>query len=143
MRPLRYSINVTLDGCCDHRAISSDEDMHRHAAENLAQADALLFGRWAHVWCTSVRSLAYPTATMKGWEYTMDLITGVNLAFVHEQVRVWTRAATARPVAQRAKETLLGRIGDHLIAAGIWLKMRPTPLPTPQELQSWVHGRQS
>jgi uncharacterized protein (DUF1330 family) len=21
MRPLRYSINVTLDGCCDHRAI--------------------------------------------------------------------------------------------------------------------------
>src|SRR5262245_11936664 len=30
---------------CDHRAISPDEDLHRHAAENLAQADALLFGR--------------------------------------------------------------------------------------------------
>ena len=45
MRPLRYSINVTLDGCCDHRAISADEDLHRHAVENLAQADALLFGR--------------------------------------------------------------------------------------------------
>jgi dihydrofolate reductase len=45
MRPLRYSINVTLDGCCDHRAISPDEEMHRHHAENLAQADALLFGR--------------------------------------------------------------------------------------------------
>ena len=44
-RPLRYSINVTLDGCCDHRAISPDEDLHRHAAENFAQADALLFGR--------------------------------------------------------------------------------------------------
>src|SRR5919112_2004904 len=37
MRPLRYSINVTLDGCCDHRAMVPDED--------LAQADALLFGR--------------------------------------------------------------------------------------------------
>src|SRR5438034_2655620 len=45
MRPLRYSINVTLDGCCDYRAIPTDEDLHRHAAENLAQADALLFGR--------------------------------------------------------------------------------------------------
>src|SRR5512143_3722844 len=45
MRPLRYSINVTLDGCCDHRAVIADEDLHRHAAENLAQADALLFGR--------------------------------------------------------------------------------------------------
>jgi len=45
MRPLRYSINVTLDGCCDHRAIPADEDLHRHAVENLEQADALLFGR--------------------------------------------------------------------------------------------------
>ena len=36
MRPLRYSINVTLDRCCDHRAISADEDLHRHAVENLA-----------------------------------------------------------------------------------------------------------
>ena len=45
MRPLRYSINVTLDGCCDHRAIPADEELHRHAVENLDRADALLFGR--------------------------------------------------------------------------------------------------
>jgi dihydrofolate reductase len=45
MRPLRYSINVTLDGCCDHRVMVPDAELHRHAAETLAQADALLFGR--------------------------------------------------------------------------------------------------
>src|ERR1700721_487394 len=45
MPPLRYSINIPLDGCCDHRAMIADEDLHRHAAENIAQADALLFGR--------------------------------------------------------------------------------------------------
>jgi dihydrofolate reductase len=45
MRPLRFSINVTLDGCCDHRAGIVDEDLHRHAAENIGRADALLFGR--------------------------------------------------------------------------------------------------
>src|SRR3984957_10626128 len=45
MRPLRYSINVTLDGCCDHRVFSPDEELHRHAVENLERADALLFGR--------------------------------------------------------------------------------------------------
>jgi dihydrofolate reductase len=45
MRPLRYSINVTLDGCCDHREGIADEELHRHATETLAQADALLFGR--------------------------------------------------------------------------------------------------
>ncbi len=45
MRPVRYSINVTLDGCCDHRVIPADGDLHRHAVENLNQADALLLGR--------------------------------------------------------------------------------------------------
>jgi dihydrofolate reductase len=45
MRPLRYSINVTLDGCCDHRVMIADEDLHRHAAENIARADGLIFGR--------------------------------------------------------------------------------------------------
>src|SRR5262245_29978996 len=45
MRPLRYSINITLDGCCDHRAGVADEESHRYWAEKLAQADALLFGR--------------------------------------------------------------------------------------------------
>ena len=45
MRPLRYSINVTLDGCCDHRVGVADEELHRHATETLRRADALLFGR--------------------------------------------------------------------------------------------------
>jgi dihydrofolate reductase len=45
MRPLRYSINVTLDGCCDHRGIPADEESHRYWATNLERADALLFGR--------------------------------------------------------------------------------------------------
>ena len=45
MGALRYSINVTVDGCCDHRAIPADEELHRHAADSLASADALLCGR--------------------------------------------------------------------------------------------------
>src|SRR5690242_5317365 len=45
MRPLRFSINVTLDGCCDHQAIPADEELHRSATELIAQADAILFGR--------------------------------------------------------------------------------------------------
>ncbi len=27
MRPLRYSIDVTLDGCCDHRATPAEVDL--------------------------------------------------------------------------------------------------------------------
>ncbi|MEH3034728.1 MAG: dihydrofolate reductase family protein [Aeromicrobium erythreum] len=45
MRPLRYSINVMLDGCVDHRVGVPDEDVHRVAAEHLERCDALLLGR--------------------------------------------------------------------------------------------------
>ncbi len=45
MRPLRYSINVTLDGCCDHEAGVPDQESHRHSTETIARADALILGR--------------------------------------------------------------------------------------------------
>ena len=45
MRPLRYSINLTLDGCCDHRAGSTNAQLHHYFAESIGRADALLFGR--------------------------------------------------------------------------------------------------
>ncbi len=45
MRPLRYSINVTLDGCCDHQVGVPDEELHHHFTAQLRRADALLFGR--------------------------------------------------------------------------------------------------
>jgi len=65
MRPLRYSINITLDGCCDHRAMPADEDVHRHAVENLDRADALLFGRVTYemmeaAWRSPARTGARP-----------------------------------------------------------------------------------
>jgi hypothetical protein len=59
MRSLRYSINVTLDGCCDHRAVLQDEELHRHATENLDRADALLFGR---VTCEMMEAAFRPPA---------------------------------------------------------------------------------
>lgn len=46
MRPLRYSINVTLDGCCHHEAgLPPDEESMRYWAAEMERADALLFGR--------------------------------------------------------------------------------------------------
>jgi len=45
VQPLRYSINVMLDGCVDHLAGVPDEETHVHAAETIAQADVLLLGR--------------------------------------------------------------------------------------------------
>ena len=46
MRPLRYSINVTLDGCCHHEAgLAPDQESMRYWTAEMERADALLFGR--------------------------------------------------------------------------------------------------
>lgn len=46
MRPLRYSINVTLDGCCHHEAgLPPDAESMRYWTAAMERADALLFGR--------------------------------------------------------------------------------------------------
>ena len=46
MRPLRYSINVTLDGCVHHEAgLAPDDDSMRYWTDQMARADALVFGR--------------------------------------------------------------------------------------------------
>jgi len=46
MRPLRYSINVTLDGCVHHEAgLPPDEESMRYWTAEMARADALLLGR--------------------------------------------------------------------------------------------------
>ena len=46
MRPLRYAINVTLDGCCHHEAgLPPDEESMAYWTAEMERADALLFGR--------------------------------------------------------------------------------------------------
>lgn len=66
MRPLRYSINVTLDGCVDHRAGVPDEELHRFWAEKLNECDALLYGRVTYQMMEAAFRPAW-TSTMPGW----------------------------------------------------------------------------
>jgi dihydrofolate reductase len=75
MRPLLYSINVTLDGCVHHNAIPTDEALqetmlratHLHATESIARADALLFGRVTYGMMEGAWRLATRTITPPDW----------------------------------------------------------------------------
>jgi dihydrofolate reductase len=68
MRPLRYAINITLDGCCDHRAVEPDDELHRWWADNLARADALLLGRVTF----EMMQEAWQQPATGGWPDWMD-----------------------------------------------------------------------
>lgn len=45
MKKLIAAINMTLDGFCDHTAITPDEEIHHHYEDLLNNADAILYGR--------------------------------------------------------------------------------------------------
>jgi dihydrofolate reductase len=50
-----------------HRAIVPDEDLHRHAVENIAQADALIFGRATYETMQAAWRLPARTGTKPDW----------------------------------------------------------------------------
>ena len=45
MRKLISSINMTLDGFCDHTAVIADDELHQNANELLSSIDTIIFGR--------------------------------------------------------------------------------------------------
>lgn len=72
MRPLRYAINVSLDGCCHHEAgLPPDEESMRYWTGVIGRADALLFGRVTYEMMASAwrrpASGAWPDA-MATWQ---------------------------------------------------------------------------
>ena len=42
---LTFALNVTLDGCCDHREMVADDEMLRYWTRVMDAAGAMLFGR--------------------------------------------------------------------------------------------------
>jgi hypothetical protein len=42
---LTFALNVTLDGCCDHREMAADDEMLRYWTRVMDAAGAMLFGR--------------------------------------------------------------------------------------------------
>src|SRR2546425_12136834 len=125
MRPLRYSINVTLDGCCDHRAIPADEDLHRHAVEILERADALLFGRVTYemmesAWRLSTRTVAMPDWT-EPFARTIDAAKKYVVSGTLEQVD-WN-AELVRGDLGKAVQQLKWESGKGLLVGGMKLPL--------------------
>jgi dihydrofolate reductase len=45
MRKLIATMNMTLDGFCDHTAMIADDEIHQHYNKLLSDADTLIYGR--------------------------------------------------------------------------------------------------
>jgi dihydrofolate reductase len=147
MRPLRYSINVTLDGCCDHRAMIPDEELHRHATENLAQADALLFGRVTYemmetAWRAPARTEAKPDWMEPWMEPFAQAIDAAKKYVVSSTLdRVDWNAELLRGELGQAVQQLKRESGKGLFVAGVQLPLALTELGLIDEYEFFVQPR--
>ena len=144
MRPLRYSINVTLDGCCDHRAMPfPDEDLFRNAVENLARADALLFGRVTYElmeagWRQPPPAGARP-AWMEPFARTIDAAKKYVVSSTLERVD-WN-AELVRGDLEQAVRRLKREPGRGLFVAGVKLPLALAELGLIDEYEFVVQPR--
>jgi dihydrofolate reductase len=147
MRPLRYSINVTLDGCCDHREGIADEELHRHAAENLEWADALLFGRVTYEMMESAwRQPAQTGATpdwMEPWMIPFARTIDAAKKYVVSSTldRVDWNSELVRGDLAKAVEQLKREPGKGLLTGGVTLPQALAELGLIDEYELVVHPR--
>jgi dihydrofolate reductase len=143
MRPLRYCINVTLDGCCDHRAIIPNEDLHRHAAENVRRADALLFGRVIYEMMEAAwRPPALPGARPEWMEPFARTIDAAKKYVVSSTLaRVDWNAELVRGDLGKAVQELKHEPGTGLLVGGVTLPLALADLGLIDEYEFLVHPR--
>ena len=147
MRPLRYSINVTLDGCCDHRAIPADEDLHRHAAEGIGQADALLFGRVTYEMMEAAWRSPAPAGARPDWmepwmEPFARTIDAAKKYVVSSTLdRVDWNAELVRGDLGQAVQQLKGESGKGLFVGGVQLPLALAELGLIDEYEFVVQPR--
>lgn len=143
MRPLRYSVHVTLDGCADHRAVTAVESMHRHAQEGLERADALLLGRITYqmmeaAWRGPAPAGARP-AWMEPFARTMDAARKVVVSATLPAVD-WNAELLRGDLATEVRK-LKAQPGKGLATGGLTLPRALAALDLIDEYEFLLHPR--
>lgn len=143
MRPLRYSINVTLDGCCDHRAIIPDEELHQRAREHIEQADALIFGRVTYEMMEAGWRAPAPEGVRPAWTEPFARAIGAAKKYVvsSKLERVDWNAELLRGDLGQAVRDLKQQPGGGLFTGGLKLPLALAELGLIDEYEFVVQPR--
>jgi dihydrofolate reductase len=121
----------------------ADEDLHRHAMENIAQADALLFGRVTYEMMEGAWRLATRTVTMPDWTEPFAKTIDAAKKYVVSSTldRVDWNAELVRGDLGTAVEQLKRESGKGLFVGGGKLALALTELGLIDEYEFVVHPR--
>lgn len=143
MRPLRYSTNITLDGCCDHRAIVPDEELFRHVVQNFDRADALLFGRVTYQMMEDAWRLPAPEGARPDWmePFARTIDAAKKYVVTTTLDRVDWNAEIVRGDLATAVQRLKRDSGKGLFVGGLKLALALTELGLIDEYEFMVQPR--
>jgi len=106
MRKLIAAINITLDGFCDHTAMTADEEIHQHYSKLLLSADSILYGRITfqlmEYWLTVLRN---PTGNKSMDEFAVAIDKIPKIVFSRTLKNIEWK--TARLAKRDLKEEVL------------------------------------
>jgi dihydrofolate reductase len=151
MRPLRYSINLLLDGCVDHTAVIPTETVHRHAAAGIEWADDLLFGRVTYDMMEEGWRPVAETGVKSDWmdDWMVPFATTIHKARKHvvstTKAQVdWNaaliRAHSSDDLAQ-AVQRLKQQPGKGILTGGVKLPLALAELGLIDEYEFLIHPR--
>ncbi|AKT42470.1 dihydrofolate reductase family protein [Chondromyces crocatus] len=143
MQPLRYSINVTLDGCCDHLAGVPSEEIHQHAVANIEQADSLLFGRVTYEMMEVAWRHPVPAGTRPGWMEPFARTIDAKKKYVVSSSLpgVDWNAELLRGDLGEAVQQLKQKSGNGILTGGVTLPKALAELGLIDEYEFVVHPR--
>jgi dihydrofolate reductase len=121
----------------------ADEDLHRHAAENLAQADALLFGRVTYEMMEAAWRPPSPTGARPDWMEPFARTIDAAKKYVVSSTldRVDWNAELVRGDLGKAVQQLKRESGQGLLVAGLKLPLALAELGLIDEYELVVHPR--
>ncbi len=148
MQPVRYSINITLDGCCDHRAGVPDAELHRHATDLIEQADALIFGRTIYemmetAWRPVAEGEARPEWVldwMVPFARSIDVAKKYVVSDTLEKVD-WNAELVRGDRLEETVRHLRQQAGNGLLTGGVKLPLALASLGLIDEYEFVVHPR--
>jgi dihydrofolate reductase len=121
----------------------ADEDLHRHAVENIARADALLFGRITYEMMEAAWRLSTRTVSMPGWTepFARTIDTAKKYVVSSTLERVDWNAELVRGDLGNAVQQLKQESGKGLFTGGVTLPLALAELGLIDEYEFVVHPR--
>ena len=142
MGRLIAAINMTLDGFCDHTAGIADDEIHRHYAELLGNADTILFGRMTYqlmesYWPSVVKN---PTGNKPIDDFAVIIDNILKIVFSRTLTSVeWKNTRLKKEDLKEEVVELKQQAGKNILVGSPSLIVGLTQLELIDEYQLTVH----